>query len=110
MHAGPRLYGCAGRRQRHRELRTIGVLMRWVAEALFAAETTRARTAKVAALAAALVETARRDPARLPFVARFLTGKLVPPAWPFSSELGAGGALVFEAACAVSEVSPSELG
>src|SRR5262249_36761683 len=50
-------------------------------------------------------------PAHLPFVARFLTGRLVAPAWPSGPpELGASGALVFEAACAVSGASPTELG
>ncbi len=82
-----------------------------VADALFAAEGTRARTAKVAALAAALAAVAAESPSHLPFVARFLTGVLVPPVWPAGTpELGVGGTLVFEAACAVSEASPAELG
>ncbi|MBX3209084.1 MAG: hypothetical protein KF764_28890, partial [Labilithrix sp.] len=55
--------------------------MRTVAEALFAAETTRARTAKVAALATALAAVAARAPAELPFAARFMTGAPAPPAW-----------------------------
>jgi DNA ligase-1 len=85
--------------------------MKSVTEALFTAEGTRARTAKVAALAAALVEVAAREPERLPFVARFITGTLVPPTWPAGpAELGVGGALVFEAACAATDATPAELG
>jgi DNA ligase-1 len=79
-----------------------------IADALFTVEGTRARTAKVAALAAALADVAEREPARLPFVARFLTGTLLPT--DDERTLGVGGALVFEAACAVTEVSPPSLG
>lgn len=81
--------------------------MRTVADALFAAEGTRARTAKVKALAFALADVAARAPERLPFVARFLTGKLVPT--EEDRTLGAGGALVFEAACVATGATPSEI-
>ena len=79
--------------------------MKAVADALYAAEGTRARTAKVAALAAALAET---PPERLPFVARFLTGTLL--ATDDERVLGAGGALVWEACVLVSGASSAELG
>ncbi len=82
--------------------------MKTVADALFAVESTRAKTAKVAALAAALADVAGREPARLPFVARFLTGTMLPT--EDDRALGVGGALVFEAACQVTGVSPAELG
>ncbi|HEY8072881.1 MAG TPA: hypothetical protein VIF62_02195, partial [Labilithrix sp.] len=82
--------------------------MRAIAEALFAAEGTRARTAKVRALAGALREVGTTACDKLPFVARFLTGTLL----PIDDErtLGAGGALVFEAACHVAGKTPEELG
>lgn len=82
--------------------------MRALADALFAAEGTRARTAKVEALARGLRDVAERTPARLPFAARMLTGTMLPT----SDErvLGAGGALVFEAACAVTGATPDEFG
>ena len=82
--------------------------MRGIAEALFAAEGTRARTAKVAALARALADVAQTHPARLPFAARFLTGTMLPT--EDERTLGAGGALVFEAAASVSGMSYEELG
>jgi DNA ligase-1 len=82
--------------------------MRSVAEALFTSEGTRARTAKVEALARALADVNARDPSRLPFAARFLTGTMLPT--DDERTLGAGGALVFEAASAVSGMPPAELG
>lgn len=82
--------------------------MKVIAEALFTAEGTRGRNAKVVALASALADVATRAPERLPFVARFLTGTLLPT--EDERTLGAGGALVFEAACAVTNASPNELG
>lgn len=88
--------------------------MKTVAEALFAAEGTRARTAKVAALAAALADVAASAPAALPFAARFMSGAPAPPAWADAAGdervLGVGGALVFEAACLVTGATPSQLG
>jgi DNA ligase-1 len=81
--------------------------MRSVAEALFASEGTRARTAKVEALAAALADVYAREPARLPFAARFLTGTMLPT--DDDRTLGAGGALVFEAAATVSGMAPADL-
>ena len=81
--------------------------MRSVAEALFTSEGTRARTAKVEALAAALADVYAREPARLPFVARFLTGTMLPT--EDHRTLGAGGALVFEAAASVSGMAPADL-
>jgi DNA ligase-1 len=82
--------------------------MRSVAEALFASEATRARTAKVEALARALAGVHEREPARLPFAARFLTGSML--ATDDERTLGAGGALVFEAASSVSGMPYAELG
>jgi DNA ligase-1 len=82
--------------------------MKAVADALFAASSTRAKTAKVAALAGALADVARREPARLAFVARFLTGTLLPT--DDERVLGIGGALVFEAVCAVTGVAAAEVG
>ncbi len=82
--------------------------MRTVADALLTAEGTRARTAKVIALASALTDVAARAPERLPFVARFLTGNLVPT--EEERTLGVGGALVFEAARSVTGATPEELG
>jgi DNA ligase-1 len=82
--------------------------MKTVAEALLAAEGTRARTKKVLALAGVLHEVAERTPSSLPFVARFLTGTLLPMA--DERTLGVGGSLLFEAACAITETTPSELG
>ena len=79
--------------------------MRAIAEALFAAEGTRARTAKVTALAQALAGVA---PERLPFAARFLTGTLL--ATDDERTLGTGGSLLFEAASVVSGATPGELG
>ena len=81
--------------------------MRSVAEALFTSEGTRARTAKVEALAAALADVYAREPARLPFAARFLTGTMLPT--EDDRTLGAGGALVFEAAASVSGMAPADL-
>ena len=81
--------------------------MRSVAEALFTSEGTRARTAKVEALAAALADVYAREPARLPFAARFLTGTMLPT--EDDRTLGAGGALVFEAAAIVSGMAPADL-
>lgn len=82
--------------------------MRAVADALFAAEATRARTAKVTALAAALADVAARAPSHLAFVARFLTGTFL--ATDDERTLGAGGALVFEAAVLASGATANELG
>ncbi len=82
--------------------------MKTVADALLTAEGTRARTAKVTALASALADVANRAPERLSFVARFLTGTLLPT--EEGRTLGVGGALVFEAACAVTGAAPAELG
>ncbi len=79
-----------------------------VAEALLVAERTRARGAKVDALAGALVEVHRREPERLAFVTRFLTGTML--ATDDDRTLGAGGRLVFEAAASVSGMSNAELG
>jgi DNA ligase-1 len=76
-----------------------------IADALYAAEGTRARTAKVASLAAALAAT---PASRLPFVARFLTGTLL--ATDDDRTLGTGGALVWEACVTVSGASSAELG
>jgi DNA ligase-1 len=82
--------------------------LRALADALFTSEGTRARTAKVEALAAALREIAESEPSRLPFASRLLTGTLLPT--EDERTLGTGGALVFEAACRVSGVSASEIG
>ena len=82
--------------------------MRSVAEALFASEGTRARTAKVEALAGALADVHAREPSRLPFAARFLTGVMLPT--EEERTLGAGGALVFEAATLVTGMAEAELG
>jgi DNA ligase-1 len=82
--------------------------MRGVAEALFTSEGTRARTAKVEALGRALAEVAAHEPARLPFAARFLIGVMLPTS--DERTLGAGGALVFEAAVAVTGMPADELG
>ena len=82
--------------------------MKTVADALRTAEGTRARTAKVDALASALADVAARAPVRLPFVARFLTGTPLPT--EEERTLGVGGALVFEAACAVTGATRAELG
>ena len=82
--------------------------MRGVAEALFASEGTRARTAKVDALARALAEVQASEPSRLPFAARFLTGTMLPT--EDDRTLGAGGALVFEAATTVTGMAAEELG
>jgi DNA ligase 1 len=81
--------------------------MRVLAEALAAAEATRGRKAKVEALASALRAIAEREPSRLPFAARFLTGAML----PVSDErtLGAGAALVSEAAAAVCGISLEDL-
>ncbi|MDB4933908.1 MAG: ATP-dependent ligase [Labilithrix sp.] len=82
--------------------------MRGVAEALVTSEGTRARTAKVEALACALADVYARDPSRLAFAARFLTGAMLPTS--DDRTLGAGGALVFEAAAAVGGMPHEELG
>src|SRR4051794_26212766 len=82
--------------------------MRSVAEALFTSEGTRARTAKVTALASALSEVFARAPAHLPFAARFLTGTMLPT--EDERTLGAGGRLVFEAAMSVTGMPAEELG
>ncbi len=82
--------------------------MRSVAEALFTSEGTRARLAKVAALASALAEVQARAPEHLPFAARFLTGILLPTEDPRT--IGAGGRLVFEAAMMVTRMPSGELG
>ena len=82
--------------------------MRALADALFTAEGTRARTAKVEALAAALRTIAANEPARLPFAARLLTGTML--ATDDERVLGAGGALLFEAAHRATGVSAQEIG
>lgn len=82
--------------------------MRAVAEALFTSEGTRSRTAKVEALARALADVHAREPSRLAFAARFLTGTMLPT--EDERTLGAGGALVFEAASEVSGMPAAELG
>jgi DNA ligase-1 len=82
--------------------------MKAIAEALFATETTRARTTKVTALAGVLREVARARPADVAFVARFLTGTLLPTG--DDRTLGVGGSLLFEAACNATGASPRELG
>ena len=82
--------------------------MRSVAEALFISEGTRARTAKVAALASALTDVFANAPAHLPFAARFLTGTMLPT--EDGRTLGAGGRLVFEAAMSVTGMPAEELG
>ena len=51
--------------------------MKRVADSLFAAEGTRARTAKVEALSKALRDVHGEAPTKLPFVARFLTGTML---------------------------------
>lgn len=82
--------------------------MRALADALFTSEGTRARTAKVEALAAALREIGESEPARLPFATRLLTGTMLPT--EDERTLGTGGALLFEAACRVTGVSAEEIG
>ncbi len=82
--------------------------MRSVAEALFTSEGTRARLAKVAALASALAEVHARTPDHLPFAARFLTGIMLPT--ESDRTLGAGGRLVFEVAMVVTRMPADELG
>ncbi len=82
--------------------------MRSVAEALFTSEGTRARLAKVAALAGALAEVHARTPDHLPFAARFLTGIMLPT--ESDRTLGAGGRLVFEVAMVVTRMPADELG
>ena len=82
--------------------------MRSVAEALVRSEGTRARNAKVDALAGALADVQAREPARLAFAARFLTGTMLPT--EEERTLGAGGALVFEAAMKATGVAAEELG
>jgi len=82
--------------------------VRALADALFTAEGTRARTAKVEALAAALRTIAANEPARLPFAARLLTGTML--ATDDERVLGAGGALLFEAAHRATGVSAQEIG
>jgi DNA ligase-1 len=82
--------------------------MQRLAAALHAAEGTRARTAKVAALADALRDVAERNAEELPFAARLLTGTMLSA--DDERTLGAGGALVFEAACAVAGCSAEALG
>jgi DNA ligase-1 len=98
-------------RRREQELRFVGhgcrdlrAVIR-LARALFAAEATRARGAKVDALAGALREVPSE---RVAFAARLLAGSLLPS--DDARTLGAGGALVFEAACAVAGISAEELG
>lgn len=82
--------------------------MKVVAQALLLAEATRAKNAKVTALANALIDVAEREPERIAFTARLLTGNLLPP---FDDQvLGVGGSLVFEAACVVCATAPAELG
>jgi DNA ligase 1 len=82
--------------------------MRPIADALFSVESTRAKNAKVASLAEALSDLSKREPERLPFVARFLTGTMLPT--EDDRTLGVGGALVFEAACIITETTPADLG
>lgn len=82
--------------------------MRALADALFASEGTRARTAKVESLAAALREVHESEPGRLPFATRLLTGTMLPT--EDERTLGTGGALLFEAACRATNVSAEEIG
>ena len=82
--------------------------MQGVAEALFTSEGTRARLAKVAALAGALAEVHARTPQHLAFAARFLTGIMLPT--ESDRTLGAGGRLVFEAAMRVTRMPADQLG
>jgi DNA ligase 1 len=82
--------------------------MRALADALFASEGTRARTAKVEVLAAALRDVFANEPARLPFATRLLTGTMLPT--EDDRTLGTGGALLFEAACRVTGLAAEEIG
>jgi hypothetical protein len=77
--------------------------MRALADALFASEGTRARTAKVEALATALRDVFENEPARLPFAARLLTGAMLPT--EDERTLGTGWALLYEAACRVTGIA-----
>jgi DNA ligase 1 len=79
--------------------------LRAIAEALFEAEYTRARTAKVAALARALAATPHEE---LGFVARFLTGALVRTG--DERTLGVGGSLLFDAITEATGIDAAELG
>lgn len=81
--------------------------MKRVADALLRTEETPAKTTKIAELARVLTDVAMHEPKRLPFVARLLTGSLLPA--EEDRTLGVGGALVFEAACAVTGISPAAL-
>lgn len=81
--------------------------MKSLADALFAAEGTRKKSAKVDALAQAFAAVAGETPTLLPFAARFVAGTVLPT--DDARTLGAGGSLVFEAACAASGMSPAEL-
>lgn len=81
--------------------------MKSLADALFAAEGTRKKSAKVDALALAFSAVAREAPALLPFAARFVAGTVLPT--DDARTLGTGGSLVFEAACAASGMPPDEL-
>ncbi|MDB4946323.1 MAG: ATP-dependent ligase [Labilithrix sp.] len=82
--------------------------MRGLADALFTSEGTRARTAKVAALGAALAEVFARTPAQLPFATRLLTGTMLPT--EDERTLGTGGRLLFEAAMNVTGMAAEDLG
>jgi DNA ligase-1 len=79
--------------------------VRTLAEALQIAEGTRGRIAKAEAIGKALRETPRAD---LAFAARLVTGALLPS--DDDRTLGAGGALVFDTACAVTGATPEALG
>jgi hypothetical protein len=81
--------------------------MRALADALFASEGTRARTAKVEALAAALRDVFATEPTRLPFATRLLTGTMLPT--EDDRTLGTGGALLFEAACRATGITAEEI-
>lgn len=81
--------------------------MRAIAEALFVVESTRARTAKVEALASALRDVSQRDQGSVPFAARFIAGTLLPT--EDDRTLGTGGRLLFDAACEASGVSGDEI-
>lgn len=81
--------------------------MQALAEALLEAEKTRARNAKIEALARGLRAVAAHDVADLPLAARLMTGNLLPTG--DERTLGTGGALVFEAACTATGLAPEEL-
>lgn len=79
--------------------------MRRIAEALFACEGTRARTAKVAALASALRDVSAQSASSLPFATRFASGVLLPV--DDGRTLGVGFALLVDAAAQVTGRTPA---